>query len=46
MAEWQVMVSEEAYFLREATGTSAVAETARTVALALATSWDALQAEK
>jgi len=30
------VVSEEAYFLREATGTSAVAETARTVAAALA----------
>jgi hypothetical protein len=30
------MVSEEACFLREATGTSAVAETARTVAAALA----------
>jgi hypothetical protein len=35
---WQIvmMVSDEAYFLREATGTSAVAETARTVAAALA----------
>src|SRR5580658_5630760 len=29
-------VSDEAYYLREATGTSAVAETARTVAAALA----------
>jgi hypothetical protein len=36
MTEWHVMVSEEACFLREATGTSAVTETARTVAAALA----------
>ena len=36
MAKSQMMVSEEAYFLREATGTSAVAVTARTVAAALA----------
>jgi hypothetical protein len=34
------MVSEEACFLREATGASAVAKTARTLAA------DALQAEK
>ena len=32
------MMSDEACFLREATGTSAVAETARTVAAALARS--------
>jgi hypothetical protein len=36
MADCLLMVSDEACFLREATGTSAVAETARTVAAALA----------
>jgi hypothetical protein len=36
MAEFPLMISDEACYLREATGTSAVAETARTVAAALA----------
>jgi hypothetical protein len=36
MAKYCPMVSDEAFFLREATGTSAVAETARAVAAALA----------
>jgi hypothetical protein len=36
MAKYFPMVSDEACFLREATGTSAVAETARAVAAALA----------
>jgi len=53
VAKYGAMIDEDALLLREATGTSGVAETARAVAAALARYgiahlliWDGLQAEK